>query len=263
MTAGDVEDVVRRVYASAGIAAVDPGAMAYWRNALMSGDHSVASMASSLGVSALSSDTPPLTRLSSASVGPSGNLLGAVVLGGQIIEGIGRVAGGIKDAFSGGRRLPPQPGYGSPPAPPSLPGGRQPEGGFTGTIKRLGERIIPGGRSGRELMPYEGTERDRMGRPIAVYPDKTERLYAPPGYVIVNMGTAEKPMPLAVLKGVARSMGLWKGRPKPPISGYDARAIKRAAAAQKRVKRLAGDVGLRMALPVAGKGRFGKRKAKR
>lgn len=186
----------------------------------------------------------------------AGGLVGKI---GAVAGVVGSAAAGIGSLFGGSKTLPPKPSYGSPPGPPALPGGRQPAPGVTGIITRLGERIIPGGRTGRELTPYEGTERDKLGRPIAVHPDTTSRLYAPPGYVIVNMGTAESPMPLAVLKGVARSMGLWKPRPKPPISGYDARAIRRAQRAQTRVKKLAGDVGLRMALPAAGKGRFKKK----
>lgn len=126
-------------------------------------------------------------------------------------------------------------------APPPLPsyGPRQPQRGPRG----VGRRIVPGGRSGYTYDPYDlNTPTDKSGRPVAVHPETTERLKCPPGYVAVDLdGDGVKDA--CLLKGTARSMGLWKSRPKPPISGYDARAIKRAERAKKRVKKLAGDVG--------------------
>lgn len=136
----------------------------------------------------------------------------------------------------------------APPPPPPMNGqstSRQPRG----IIRRTIEKVLPGGRSGYELTPYEGTEYDRIGRPIAVHGEVIERMYVPPGYVVVDMPDGER---IGVLREVARSMGLWKPRPKPPITAGDARAIRRANSARKRVKRLAGDVGF--ACHVKGRG---------
>lgn len=121
--------------------------------------------------------------------------------------------------------------------PPGVP--RLPQGGAGGVARR----VLPGGRSGYTYDPYDlNTPTDKLGRPVAVHPETTERISCPPGYVAVDLdGDGIKDA--CVIKGVARSMGLWKSRPKPPISGYDARAIKRAERAKKRVKKLAGNVG--------------------
>lgn len=146
-------------------------------------------------------------------------------------------------------------GGGGPPRPPQLrPGSFGPPQGRPpvpreGVVGRTISRVLPGGLTGREFMPYEGTEYDKMGRPIAVYPDRREQDVAPAGYVLVDgerIGM-EPGTRLAVLKPVARALGVWKGRPKPPVSGYDMRAITRARSAQGRVKKLAGMVGLKTA----------------
>lgn len=195
-----------------------------------------------------------------------GKAIGGLAKAGVIRGTVGRAFGYAKknpgtSLVVGGTAIGAVPwgGGGSGFGPPPLPGGRQPQG----VVPRTIQRILPGGRSGRELTPYEGTEYDKIGRPIAVYPEPTQRLYVPPGYVVVNLGTKENPQQIGMLKGVARAMGLWKARPKPPITGYDARAIRRAASAQKRVKKLAGNVGLNYCLPKAGKGRFRAKKRAR
>lgn len=124
---------------------------------------------------------------------------------------------------------------------PQMPAGvpRLPQGGARGVARR----IAPGGRSGYTYDPYDlDTPSDKLGRPVAVQPEMAERIKCPPGYVAVDLdGDGIKDA--CVLKGMARGLGLWKSRPKPPISGYDARAIKRAERAKKRVKKLAGGVG--------------------
>lgn len=119
-----------------------------------------------------------------------------------------------------------------------------------GVVGRTISRILPGGMTGREWMPFEGTEIDKYGRPIAVYPAAKEVAVAPPGYVIVTVGDTR----IAMLRQAAIAMGLWKAPPKPPISGWDARAIRRAASATKRVKKLAQKVGFNCSK----KGRGGK-----
>lgn len=129
-------------------------------------------------------------------------------------------------------------------------GGNRFQGGgprpMEGPIGRGISRMLPGGLSGREFTPFEGTEVDRKtGYPIAVYPAKGERYVAPRGYVIVYpWATAtDRGEAIAMLKGPARALNLWSAPPRPPISGYDARAIRRAASATKRVKKLATKVG--------------------
>lgn len=70
--------------------------------------------------------------------------------------------------------------------------------------------------------------------PVVVQPGQTTRLTAPPGYVIVKC----RGQKVAMLKEVARSMGYWKPRRKPPISAKDWRCVQRAAATQKKLKRV-------------------------
>jgi len=63
----------------------------------------------------------------------------------------------------------------------------------------------------------------------------------PKGYVLVtDRATGAKS---CVLKCVAREMGLWRARPKPPISAADYRKMRIAARVEKKVKRLAGMAG--------------------
>lgn len=122
-------------------------------------------------------------------------------------------------------------------------------GGFQGTprprpregiVGRTVSRIIPGGKTGREFTPVNDMT-DRVGRPIAVYPETTEQTRGPSGYVVVTMpSTGEK---VAMLRHFAIRAGLYNAPPKPPVSGYDMRAINRANSARKRVKRLATKVG--------------------
>lgn len=162
-----------------------------------------------------------------------GRRLGATTVGGAIARvggatvGTAAVGRAVANRFSG----PPSFGPQGIPRPPA------------GPVQRIGQRIIPGGKTGREFTPFEGAERDKLGRPIAVYPDTGERYVVPTGYVLVDVN-GEK---LAMLKGAARAMGLWKPRPKPPVSGWDMRAITRASSARARVKKLAGKVGLKTA----------------
>jgi hypothetical protein len=160
---------------------------------------------------------------------------GAAAVGGAVATGT---------AFEVGQRLA---GGGAPalPAPPTGgPGSSYPGGApmpLEGTFGRTMSRILPGGLTGREFTPYEGTETDKYGRPIAVYPAAAQRLVAPRGYVIVR-DPRNPENALAILKGAARAMGLWTAKPKPPISGYDRRAIDRASRVKKRMKKLARKV---------------------
>lgn len=133
---------------------------------------------------------------------------------------------------------------------PSLPAGFAPQGGGArapvpreGVVGRTISRILPGGMTGREFTPVDGVERDKYGRPIAVFGERAERWVGPRGYVLVRDPANPDAEPVFLLKGAARAMGLWSPRPKPPVSGWDMRAIQRASAASKRVKKLAGKVG--------------------
>jgi len=131
---------------------------------------------------------------------------------------------------------------GTPFGPPTGSFGFQDPRPREGAIGRTISRILPGGLTGHELMPVEGTERDKYGRAIALHADTREQFVAPRGYVLVpNFEDPEGP-PIAMLRGAAIAMGLWRARPKPPISGYDARAIRRAHAVKKRVAKLAKKV---------------------
>ncbi len=133
---------------------------------------------------------------------------------------------------------------------PMLPAGFAPQGGGgrapvprEGVVGRTISRILPGGMTGREFTPVDGVERDKYGRPIAVFGERAERWVGPRGYVLVRDPNNPDAEPVFILKGAARAMGLWSARPKPPVSGWDMRAIQRASAASKRVKKLAGKVG--------------------
>lgn len=162
-----------------------------------------------------------------------GSSTGKAVIGGAATAAAGTM---ITSYAGGGGYPPPPPGYGGQGF--GMP--QRPEGPISRTISR----ILPGGMTGKEYAPFEGTEINRYGQPIAVYPDKAERYKAPRGYVIVYpWGPTEQP--IAMLKGAARAMGLWHPAPKPPVSGWDMRAITRANSAQKRVKSLAKKVGLK------------------
>lgn len=128
-----------------------------------------------------------------------------------------------------------------PPPPPSF--GPQ-QGGAPrpkeGVIGRTISRLLPGGMTGREWTPVNDMT-DRVGRPLAVYPAERTSVVGPAGYVMVTMNGER----IAMLKTFATRAGLYKAPPKPPLSGYDMRAINRAASASKRVKKLAGKVGFR------------------
>lgn len=171
--------------------------------------------------------------------------------GGSARRGAGRLGTGVVGATGVVATFPRGGGY-RPPPPPGRP---VPQG----PIRRGIQRIAPGGRTGRELTPY-GDMVSKQGLPLMVYPDTRERVEAPKGYVIVTHPvTGEK---LAMLRGAAQRAGLFSPRPKPPISAGDAQAIRRAARAQRRVKKLATNVGY-SCTPKGGSGKFGKRKSRK
>lgn len=133
-------------------------------------------------------------------------------------------------------------GGGPPPLPQFTPQGRgtpipQPKEGLLG---RLASRLLPGGMTGNEWTPVNDMT-DRVGRPLAVYPAERTSVVGPAGYVMVTMNGER----IAMLRPFAIRAGLYRPPPKPPLSGYDMRAIQRAHSAAKRVKKLAGKVGFR------------------
>lgn len=64
-----------------------------------------------------------------------------------------------------------------------------------------------------------------------------QRYYAPPGYVIVRppTSTGAPGAPVAMLKRVAMTCGLWKAPSKPPIAAKDWKALRRAAAVTRKL----------------------------
>jgi hypothetical protein len=137
-------------------------------------------------------------------------------------------------------------------------------GGYTGPredskIKRILQRIVPGGQTGLEWTPVNDMT-DKHGNPVLLHPAMVARYEVPRGYVVVEGNDGEK---YGMLRRVAVANGLWKAPPKPPISGYDARAIRRAAAATKRVKKLASKVGFTCQKKGTGRASFGSKKKAR
>lgn len=178
-----------------------------------------------------------LRKVGGAALGVGASL----VPGGSLARtAVSTVAGGLLGRGSMSRPVPTMPrlvGGGGGGVP------RVPQGGVVGTVRR----VLPGGRSGYTYDPFDlNTPTDRTGRPVAVIPEMRERVSCPPGYVGVDLdGDGVKDA--CVLKGVARAMGLYHSRPKPPVSGYEARAIRTATAAKKRVASLARSTGLYVA----------------
>ena len=95
-----------------------------------------------------------------------------------------------------------------------------------------------------------GQQRDLIlaamsGEPLTItkQPMVEQRLKAPPGYVIVTLPAAFGGGKTAMLKPLARKAGLYKPRKKPVISYAEGQAIKRAARAKNKVKKLAQSSG--------------------
>jgi hypothetical protein len=76
--------------------------------------------------------------------------------------------------------------------------------------------------------------------PIVMAPQATTVMKAPPGYVVV-MCRGQK---VAMLKPVARSLGLWKPRKKPPIKVSDWQALMKADRTIKKLKMVTKKAGV-------------------
>lgn len=150
------------------------------------------------------------------------------------------VGGWIQRTLPGGKTGYQVPGHPMPVPPPV------PTPGVGGVI----QRTLPGGKTG-----YQHTMMD-TGFSGVVSPAYEQRMKCPKGYVAVDID-GDGVNDACMWKPMARSLKLWSSRPKPPVSGWDARAIKRAAGAKKRVKKLASSVGY--TTTERGRGRGGSR----
>lgn len=134
--------------------------------------------------------------------------------------------------------------------PPALPGVPSffpdfpgiPDLGDVEQFFRGGDPRKPGGilNFGQPMNGRNGTTFGSQGllpNSIVVEPMQTVRNKAPKGYVIVDMpdGSGKK----AVLKSVARSLGLWKPAKKPPISASEWNKLKTADRVRKKAKKIA------------------------
>lgn len=134
-------------------------------------------------------------------------------------------------------RLVPRPNMGVPPQAvpngtffPDIPG--IPDLGDLEQFIRGGTRAAFNGNGrGGELSALLGTNQ------IITMPGQKVIATAPRGFVIVDMpdGSGKR----AVLKSVARRLGLWKPRSKPPISASDWKKLKVAERVKKKAKRIA------------------------
>lgn len=181
---------------------------------------------------------PKLVPVSAALSPTSSQFLGPVlpIIGGLAGTAIGTVAGAagdwIKDKLGGGGSptVPALPTLPQLPPSSASPPAATPTPGLEGWV----QRVLPGGKSGYQNSAIAGLQ------PVVAV-SYEQRATAPPGYVVVTMPDGSK---AAMWKPLARSLGLWKARPKPPVSGWDLKAIRRADRAQKKVQNLAGKVGL-------------------
>lgn len=168
----------------------------------------------------------------------AGRALGAKTVGGAVARtaggaivttAAGAAASGAISRLSRPSLMPPTQGGGFPAPRPR-----------EGMIGRTISRTLPGGMTGREFTQY-GDGVDKYGRPLAVYPEEVTQVRGPKGYVVVDWDGER----VAVQKGVAVKLGLYTPPPKPPVSGWDMRAINRAHSAKKRVGKLAKRVGFK------------------
>lgn len=193
-------------------------------------------------------------------------------LGGLISSGIKALGGAIKrKVFGRPRSLPRAPGLPAPRSAPRLPTPRRLVASGAGAVAgasaaRAVARSSSGFRapraSGRQIEwigplnpgarvrggsnPLDKAhqpltdEADKFGRPIAVEPAFRDVVHCPPGYVAV---TRPDGLTVCMLKGPARSAGLWRGRSKPPISASDWKKLKVADRVKKKARKIAETAG--------------------
>ena len=100
--------------------------------------------------------------------------------------------------------------------------------------RQAGGRMVPAGH--RAL----GGAEDRHGRPLMVSANQATRIQCPPGYVAVMTPSGQQ---VCMLKGAAKSAGLYKERRKPPISAGDWRKLQVAERVRKKAKKIASKAG--------------------
>jgi hypothetical protein len=185
---------------------------------------------------------------------------GAGLSFGGILKGIGKTVGGFLTGGPAGAvtGLVSSLGGGGGGGQSFAPAGQCPSG-FTFRNGRceatglsgFGQRMIPGGRTG--LLPQAGAPGEAVmggfGIP-AMLPQEVGEIMRTDGSVgpILRcipglvLGKDDLCYPRAIL-GRRSRYRKHKLAPRPPISGADAQAIRRAARTKDRVKRLAGEVG--------------------
>lgn len=114
-------------------------------------------------------------------------------------------------------------------------------------------RVVGGGfdEPGFDLNPFDAfneVPEARVGgrtifdAPAATATPRQEVCYrCPKGYVLVT--DPRSGAKTCILKCVARQMGVWKARPKPPISAADARHLRIAETTKRKAKRIASRAG--------------------
>lgn len=113
-------------------------------------------------------------------------------------------------------------------------GSRCVQTGVRGTI----ERFLPGGETGTGADVYGQAVIGAFGKPALVpFVEAQPTRRCPPGAVLGKDNLCYD------RRSIRNSDRKWPKPPKPPITVADRKAIRRAASAQNRVKRLAGDVG--------------------
>lgn len=163
-----------------------------------------------------------------------GGIFGRPELGGQL----GGLAGQIFGINGNGQRGLPIPGPGqqfptmlAPQPPQQVP--QLPPGFFPPPSQRAQPT---NGQLQQELGQLLG------GNQLVMEPMQKVINTSPPGWVIVTLPNGSKK---AVRKEVARCLGLWKPRKKPPISASDWSKLKRARSVEKKAKRIAETANFR------------------
>lgn len=169
--------------------------------------------------------------------------------------GLGRDIGGLAGQIfgingNGGGGLPvPQPGQQFPTMltqggqRPQLPPRQTPT--FPGTqfpmpLGGSGQPSPAAGNGNGQLQQQLGTLLG--GNQLVMEPQQKVINSAPPGWVIATLPDGTKK---AVRKEVAKCLGLWKPRKKPPISASDWSKLKRARAVEKKAKKIAETANFR------------------
>lgn len=116
-------------------------------------------------------------------------------------------------------------------------------------VRGVVERILPGGRSGTLADRFGEATLGAFGIP-GIFPAQVGSrsnargevnpiLECPPGAVLGKDN-------ICYMKGsIPRKFRKWPPAPRAPVTAQDAKAIRKAASARKRVKKLAGNVGFK------------------